>query len=71
MMSSNTTDYDANWRFQLDYSSLFNVKISTEEGDLVVTNNNGESILSKIDVENINSQRYVLCEDCPEDWCSV
>ena len=68
MMSSNTTDYDTNWRFLLDYTSTTYVKILTEE-NLFVTNNNDDMVTlqRRITDDNNNPQNYLLCEDCPED----
>lgn len=69
-MSSNTTDYDVNWRFQMDYTiSLYNVKILTGN-DLAVTNNKGidttlQRIIIIINDDDNNSQIYTICEDCP------
>ena len=72
MMSSNTTEYDTNWRFQMDYSeSLFAVKMLTEEGDLAVTYHDEDTILTnKISGvsqgdEDPKYQVFAICNDCP------
>ena len=75
MMSSNTTDYDINWRFQLDYTesfnTLINVKILTEDGDLAVTYHSDDkntilqSVISRISYRTVH-QRFPMCTDCRE-----
>ena len=74
MMSSNLTHYDANWRFQMQYDALNNVKILTEGGDLTVTNNDDNATLEKRRIvydDGFDPQRNEICQDCPSDWCSV
>ena len=72
MMSSNETDYDANWRFQMEGTSLYSMKILTEGGDLLVTNNYDHTALQRrIDDEDNYPQLHGICQDCHSDWCSV
>ena len=73
MISSNTTDYDTNWRFQMDYTkSLFKVKILTQEGDLAVTYYNEDTTtltnkISGVSQSDPEHQAFAVCSDCPED----
>ena len=72
MLSSNESDYDANWRFQMDGTILTNIKILTERGDLVVTNNYDHTALQRrIDKKKNDPQINAICQDCRSDWCSV
>ena len=72
MLSSNETNYDANWRFQMEFTRLTNVKILTERGDLLVTNNYDHAALQRRIGDDDNwSQINAICQDCRSDWCSV
>ena len=77
-MISNTTDYDTNWLFQMDYSeSLFHVKILTKEGDLAVTYYKKETTLTK-KITGVSEgpitpvhQSFAVCNNCPDETTSL
>ena len=66
-MSSNTTRYHNNWRFQLELHNTNYVKILTEEELLVTDDNKVATLQRRITDEDNDPQNYVLCEDCHVD----
>lgn len=67
LMSSNSTDYDKNWRFQLSYVVDEYVTILTERGDLALTNSATlERRIGAVTTTLPDSQRFAI-HSCSED----
>jgi len=68
--TSNSTDYDNNWTFQLHKTKNSYLKILAGE-DLILTHYLKDGVPTTLQRQITNdhpdAQRYILCEDCPGD----